>query len=76
MAVIDLRSTINFEVGTRYRNCLIGLPEVGGAKVDIRIKHISEASRGSNKVQRARCEYIDTLDSMLSLIQRYISKLE
>jgi c-di-GMP-binding flagellar brake protein YcgR len=76
IAVIDLQSTINFEVGTRYRNCLIELPEVGTARVDLRVKHVSETLRGSNKVRRARCEYIDTLDSMLSLIQRYISKLE
>jgi flagellar brake protein len=76
IAVIDPRASIDFEVGTRYRNCLIELPEVGTARVDLRVKHVSEASRGSNKVQRARCEYIDTLDSMLSLIQRYISKLE
>jgi flagellar brake protein len=76
IAVIDPRASIDFEVGTRYRNCLIELPEVGTAKVDLRVKHVSESSRGSNKVQRARCEYIDTLDSMLSLIQRYISKLE
>jgi len=77
IAVIDPRASIDFEVGTRYRNCLIELPEVGTAKVDLRVKHISETSGGNGgKRQRARCEYIDAPDSVLSLIQRYISRLE
>ncbi len=77
MAVIDHQSDIDFQVGEIYRDCLIVLPEVGIATVNLKVQHVSEISRGDSlRPQRARCAYVDTQEPMLSLIQRYINKLE
>ncbi len=77
MAVIDPASNVNFEEGAIYRNCLLALPGVGTARVNIRIQHVSEFSSGNGlKCPHARCEYIDTDENMLSMIQRYITRLE
>jgi flagellar brake protein len=73
-AVIDAQSSVNFETGAIYRDCLIALPEVGTATVNLQVQHVSESSPGSGR--RARCAYVDTPDNVLSLIQRYINKLE
>ncbi len=77
MAVIDPTSGVNFKEGAIYRNCLLALPGVGTARVNIRIQHVSEFSPGNGlKCQRARCEYIDADENTLSMIQRYITRLE
>lgn len=74
MAVIDARSGLNFEAGAIHRDCLVALPEIGTAKVNLRVQHVSEIPHGNG--QRARCVYIDPQESVLSMIQRYINKLE
>ncbi len=77
MAVIDPQSRLNFERGTVYRHCLVALPEIGTARVNLRVQHVSEIyQKNGLKFSRAGCEFIDTPDSMLSMIQRYISRLE
>ena len=74
MAVIDTQSILNFEAGTIHRDCLVALPEIGTAKVDLQVKHISEMSPGSGN--SARCAYVDPSENVLSMIQRYINRLE
>lgn len=74
MAVIDAQSSLNFETGTIHRDCLIALPEIGTAKVNLQVQHISEIPHGNG--QRARYAYVDPSESVLSMIQRYINKLE
>ncbi len=74
VAVIDAQSSVNFETGALYRDCLIALPGVGTATVTLQVQHVSEISGGSGR--RARCAYVDVPDNVLSLIQRYINKLE
>ncbi len=77
MAVIDHHSNIDFQVGDIYQDCLVPLPEIGTARVNLKVQHVSEIShRDGLRLQRARCAYIDTRETMLSLIQRYINKLE
>ena len=77
IAVIDKKYTVNFVIGAIYRNCLLALPGVGTAKVNLRIQHVSETFQENGlKCQRARCEYIDTQENTLSMIQRNIIKLE
>jgi flagellar brake protein len=74
VAGVHSKSSVNFETGAIYRDCLIALPEVGTATVNLQVQHVSEISHGSGR--RARCAYVDTPDNVLSLIQRYINKLE
>ncbi|MDN5882665.1 MAG: flagellar brake protein [Nitrosospira sp.] len=74
MAVIDTRFSVNFEPGAIYRNCTVALPEAGVANVDLQVRHVSAISRGHG--QRARCIYVDPPDNVISMIQRYITRLE
>ena len=74
MAVIDAHSRVNFEVGAIYRDCLVALPEIGTAKINLQAQHVSEISHENG--QRARCAYVDPQENVLSMIQRYINKLE
>lgn len=74
IAVIDAQSSLNFETGTIYRDCLVVLPEIGAAKVNLQVQDVSEIPHGNG--QRARCVYVDPQESVLSMIQRYINKLE
>lgn len=77
MAVINDRSNIDLETGVIYRDCLVTLPEIGTARVNLQIQDVSEmAGRAGLKRQSARCEFVDTQESMLSMVQRYINRLE
>jgi c-di-GMP-binding flagellar brake protein YcgR len=74
MAVIDTQSRVNFETGAIYRDCLVALPEIGTAKINLQVQHIAEIPHGNG--QHARCIYVDPQENVLSMIQRYINKLE
>jgi flagellar brake protein len=74
VALIDTQSKVGFEVGGVYRDCLLALPELGTAEVNLQVQHVSEIAEG--KGQLARCAYVDVPENTLSLIQRYINKLE
>jgi c-di-GMP-binding flagellar brake protein YcgR len=79
MAVVDPKCEAYFKEGSVYRNCLIALPGIGTAKVNVRIRRIEMRSlnHGNNlNCQRVSCDYVDTDKNTLSMIQRYITKLE
>ena len=77
MAVVDPDSRVYFERGAIYRNCVLDLPGVGTAKVNLRVQVVSEIpQRNGLKCQRAGVEFADTQEKMLSLVQRYITRLE
>ena len=77
IAVVDPSARVNFEKGNIYRNCVLALPGVGTAKVNLQVQMVSEISqRNGLKCQRAGCEFADTQESMIAMVQRYITKLE
>lgn len=78
MAVVDPDGKINFERGAIYRDCVIELSGVGTIKVNLKVQMVSEiAQRNGMKCQRAGVEFADdTQEKVLSLVQRYITKLE
>ena len=77
MAVVDPVSRINFEKGNIYQNCVIALPGVGTVKVNLLVQIVSEIpQRNALKCQRAGCEFADTPENMIAMVQRYITKLE
>lgn len=77
MAVVDPDGKVNFELGTIYRDCFLDLPGIGTVKVNLQVQMVSEiAQRNGMKCQRAGVEFADTQEKVLSLIQRYITKLE
>jgi len=78
MAVFDPERKIEFESGVDYQGCLIDLPGVGTAKVNLQVKAVSEFTRrGGLKCQRAGLEFAsDTEERILLMIQRYVNKLQ
>lgn len=64
-------------VDTDYPGCSIELPEVGKISATLRVKSVFEVTLRSGAVlQRAGCEFIKLPGAMLTLIQRYIIKVE
>jgi len=78
MAVFDPTQKINLERDASYPGCLIDLPGIGTAKVNLQIKSVSEITHRSGiKCQRAGLEFApDTEEMVLSMIQRYVNKLQ
>ena len=78
MAVLDPDHKFNFESGADYRGCLIDLPGVGAAKLNLQVKSISEITqRGGVKCLRAGLQFHeDTEERVLSMIQRYVLQLQ
>ena len=64
-------------VDTDYPDCTIELPEVGRVVGTLRVKSIFEVTlRSGALLQRAGCQFVALPGSMLTLIQRYIIKIE
>ena len=78
MAVLDPDHKFDFESGADYRGCLIDLPGVGAAKLNLQVKSISEITqRGGVKCLRAGLQFHeDTEERVLSMIQRYVLQLQ
>ncbi|SEA58823.1 flagellar brake protein [Nitrosospira multiformis] len=79
MAVIDSNGRSNFEEGSVYENCCIVLPDIGTVNVSMRIIRVEPADTGfvhDLQSQRVSCEFADAGENALSLIQRYITRLE
>jgi c-di-GMP-binding flagellar brake protein YcgR len=76
MTFIDREYRADFEVGAVYENCVITLPGVGTAKASIKIRRVELGHASRLAYQRVSCEFIDTEENRLPLIQRYVIKLE
>ena len=79
MAVIDSNGRGNFEEGSIYENCCIVLPDIGTVNVSMRIIRVEAADTGlvhDLQSRRVSCEFVDAGENVLSLIQRYITRLE
>jgi flagellar brake protein len=76
MAFLDYGCEVDFEKGQIYPDCRIMLPEMGTFKANIRVTRVELQQVNDIPRQRVSCEYVDVDEITLSLIQRYINKLE
>lgn len=68
---------IPFAEGMDLSNCRMELPEVGMVTATIRIRSLFEVTlRSGARVHRAGCEFVKLPGPMMTLIQRYIIKVE
>lgn len=68
---------IPFEAGMEFPGCQIELPEVGFVKGTLRVKSVFEVTlRSGARLPRAGCEFVNLPGPMMTLIQRYIIKVE
>jgi c-di-GMP-binding flagellar brake protein YcgR len=76
IGVISLPADLTLEPGFEF-SCRIDLPEVGVVSSTIVVRSVFDAvTRSGAKSKRAGCEFIRLPGPMLTLIQRYIIKVE
>ena len=74
---IALPDGIDFETGREFSGCKIELPEVGLLTTTLKICNQFEITlRSGSRVRRAGCQFIKLPGPMLTLVQRYIIKVE
>jgi c-di-GMP-binding flagellar brake protein YcgR len=77
LAVMVPPAGIPFEAGMGFHNCRIDLPEVGIVVSDLQVRSTFEmAAQGGVVVRRAGCQFTKLPGPMLTLIQRYIMRVE
>jgi len=77
LAVMAPPEGVEFETDHLFENCRIDLPEVGVITVTLRVRSIFEFTlRNGSRVKRSGCEFVDLPGHMLTLIQRYILRIE
>lgn len=66
-----------FARGTIFKGCELGLPDDGKIKLDLEVRNAFEVTtRSGNHYTRVGCEFIDLPGLLLTMIQRYITRLE
>jgi c-di-GMP-binding flagellar brake protein YcgR len=74
---IALPDGVEFEDDAEFPNCSIELPEVGTVTATVAIRNQFEITlRSGARVRRAGCEFVKLSGPMLTLVQRYIIKVE
>lgn len=74
---IAIPEGMNFEVGQEFRNCQLELPETGVVTAALIVRNQFEITlRSGGRVKRAGCEFVKLPGPMLTLVQRYIIKVE
>jgi c-di-GMP-binding flagellar brake protein YcgR len=77
IALVDFPPSLELVPGTVYPDCHIDLREIGRVTTDIEIVHVMEkASRNAVKTRLCGCRFRNMPNAMLTLIQRYINKIE
>ena len=68
---------VEFETDHLFENCRIELPDVGTVLATLRVRNIFEFTlRNGSKSKRSGCQFIDLPGHMMTLIQRYIIRVE
>ncbi|HMM55192.1 MAG TPA: flagellar brake protein [Candidatus Desulfobacillus sp.] len=77
LAVMTPPEGIEFVAERQFENCRIELPDVGTVLATLRVSNIFEFTlRSGARSKRAGCQFIDLSGPMLTLIQRYILRVE
>ncbi|MCE1170014.1 flagellar brake protein [Azovibrio restrictus] len=75
MAAVDQAQY--FGRGSVFRNCVLTLPDDGPIKVDLEVRNLFEVTtRNGSRYFRVGCEFLDLPGLLLTMIQRYITRLE
>jgi c-di-GMP-binding flagellar brake protein YcgR len=77
MAIMSPPEGIGFEADAEFPNCRIELPEVGIVVATLKVCNVFEITlRNGSVVKRAGCQFKSLPGPMLTLVQRYIIKVE
>ena len=68
---------VEFAPDMEFANCRIELPEVGYIVAKLQVRNLFDVTlRSGAHVSRAGCQFLDLPGNMLTLVQRYIVKVE
>lgn len=77
LAIMAPPEGIGFEADAEFPNCRIELPEVGIVVATMKVCNVFEITlRNGSHVKRAGCQFKNLPGPMLTLVQRYIIKVE
>lgn len=77
LAVMTPPAGLDFRPDMEFPNCRIDLPEVGMIVATLQVRNLFDVTlRSGAQLSRAGCQFINLPGSMLTLIQRYIIKVE
>lgn len=77
VGVISLPKDMLIEENMEFPDCRLDLPEVGRITATLKIRSVFEVeTRTGGHLRRAGCEFVRLPGPMLTLIQRYILKVE
>ncbi|MFC3109580.1 flagellar brake protein [Undibacterium arcticum] len=77
IAVLDDKKTLDKTIGRNYQNCRVDILGIGTIVVTLQIRSSQDMTLLNGKVnRRLGCQFIDLPNSMLTVVQRYIMKLE
>lgn len=74
---LSLPDTMVLNPDIVYKGCQFALPEIGTVSADLRVRsQFDIVLKSGARVRRAGCEFVKPSGPMLTLIQRYIIKVE
>ncbi len=77
IALMDNHGDANFEIGSQFENCRIGLPEVGTLVVTLEVCNSHETPlKNGLTFRRCGCRFVNLQPQAENLVQRYIMHLE
>lgn len=77
IAVVSAGEAVTLEPGTVLHDCRIELPEFGTVNTALEVRNAgSVEERGGKRTQRCGCRFLDVAPATLTLLQRYITRLE
>jgi len=77
LGLIGIPLDFSLDTGKEFSGCKLDLPEVGVVTAKLQVRSVFESvTRSGVRSKRAGCEFINLPGPMLTLIQRYIIKIE
>ena len=77
VAVIGYPADVDIPSGTEIPECRIALPGLEVVAVTLQIRHSHEmAIAGGKRLRRSGCVFVDTPETTLRIVQRYIFRIE
>jgi c-di-GMP-binding flagellar brake protein YcgR len=77
IAILDNKLVLGNTIGNNYEGCRIDLPDIGAVMTTLQVRNSLDLTLLNNKTnRRLGCQFIDISRGNLSMVQRYITKLE
>lgn len=77
IAIVDDRKVLDSTIGRVYSNCRVDLPSGTALQIQIQVRNSADLTLASGKsIRKLGCMFVDLPRPALSIVQRYITRLE